>query len=652
MCGIAGSYAYSTARVDPPDEAVGLRMLATLEHRGPDDGGLLLSDRLCLGHRRLSILDLSPLGHQPMSDESGRCWLAFNGEIYNFRELRAELEQRGRRFRSTSDTEVLLQAYLEWGLDCVHKLNGMFAFALWDGRRERLWLARDPVGIKPLFWHDDGRRLRFGSEIKAILADDAVPRQPDPEGVDAFFTFGYLPAPLTAFAGVRQLPPGGWLLAEDGRLTQQTYYRLPYPEDPPVLAECEAVEQLRDTIRAAVARQMVSDVPLGVLLSGGLDSAAVAWMAGQGSPQPVDAFHVGFGEGSFDESPFARQVAEACGVRLKARTLATDSTDLLLRAVWHAEEPLADNSMVPFYLLSQFTREHVTVALSGDGADELLAGYMTYRASRFAPQYRRLPRWLRRGIVSPLVGALPAGTRKYGLAMLARRFVTGAEEGPFRDHCSWRQIVTAERKRRLYSPHMALDWDAIGRYAAAAEDAPPWLSPLERQLHVDFRFHLPSDMLTKVDRMSMAHSLEVRVPLLDLEVVRACLSIPAGLKLRGNRTKHVLKQVMADVLPPAVVDRRKQGFVMPVERWLRREWLPLLREHLAPPVLGRIPLLRPDRVTEMIDRHAAGKEDFGYDLFALLVFSLWWQLWIDRTLARPDTPPSAAPVTIHRIPAV
>jgi asparagine synthase (glutamine-hydrolysing) len=408
---------------------------------------------------------------------------------------------------------------------------------------------------------------------------------------------------------------------------------------------------LRGTLRNSVERQLVSDVPLGVLVSGGLDSAAVAWHAQQARGGEADGFHIAFGEGSFDESPYARRVAEACGIRLHSRTLTTDNTELLTRAVWHAEEPLADNSMIPFYLLAGFARERVTVALSGDGADELLAGYMTYRASRYAPIYRRLPGWLRRGAIAPLVRALPVSTRKYGLAMLARRFIEGAEEGTLRDHCSWRQIVSSRNKQTLYTSVANSGWDAVGRYAATVEDAPDWLTPLERQLHVDFRCHLPSDMLTKVDRMSMAHALEVRVPLLDLEMVAACLRIPGALKLNGRRTKHVLKQVMTGVLPADVVQRRKQGFVMPVERWMRNEWRPLLNEHLAPAVIGRIPLLRPERVTNMVQRHAAGQEDFGYHLFALLVLSLWWQVWMERTLTVGGGRASASPTTIHRISA-
>jgi asparagine synthase (glutamine-hydrolysing) len=495
-------------------------------------------------------------------------------------------------------------------------------------------------------------RLRFGSEIKAILADPGVSRQPDWEGLDAFLTFGYVPAPLTGFAGVKQLPPGCWLVAEGGGVRVEPYFQMPYPDGPPSVSVQEGVESLRHALHASVRRQMVSDVPLGVLVSGGIDSAAVARAMRQTDPGAIDGFHISFEEQSFDESPFACEVARACGIDLHERTLTARGTDLLARAVWHAEEPLADNSMLPFFLLAGFARERVTVALSGDGADELLAGYMTYKASRLAPTYRRLPAWLRRHVIAPAAESLPAGTRKYGLAMLARRFVAGAEEGPWRDHCSWRQILSARRKAALYAdlPADAAEWDALGRYAGSAADAPAWLRPLERQLHADFRFHLPSDMLAKVDRMSMAHALEVRVPFLDIEVVQACLRLPPELKLRGRCTKYALKQLLSDVLPRRVVHRSKRGFVIPIERWLRSEWLPLLREHLRPDVLRRIPALRAGEVARMIDRHAAGTADHAYELFALLVLSLWWQMWIEQGLHVQRTRTGHAPPTVRRIP--
>lgn len=633
MCGIAGIFYYAAQPPDDPREAPIERMTEAIAHRGPDDVGVVRRGPVLLGHRRLSILDVSPAGHQPMCDAEGACWIVFNGEIYNFRELRRELESHGRRFVTETDTEVILQAYRQWGLEAIHRFNGMFAFALWDEERRRLWLARDPIGIKPLFVSDREGVLRFGSEIKAILADPAVPREPDLQGLDAFLSFGYTAAPHTGFAVVRQLLPGRYMLVESGRATVSRYYRLPYPDRPPAPEPLEAaVERFRAELAAAVRRQMVSDVPLGAFLSGGVDSSSVVWaMRSSGGTTP-QAFCAGFEESSFDEIPFARQAAEHLGVELHARRLTADAAALLPTLVAHAEEPLADNSMIPLYLLSGFTRERVKVALSGDGSDELLAGYMTYKASRLAVWYRRLPGPIRRGLVRPVVESLPASQTKYGAAMLARRFVEGAENPALRDHCSWRQIVSPSEKRRLYLPGMARgvgDFDPLAEYAAAADDAPDWLSPLEQRLHVDLTFHLPNDMLVKVDRMSMAHSLEVRVPLLDLEMVKLCLSLPSTYKLRRGTGKFILKESLAGELPRTLLHRKKAGFLVPLEQWLRGPLLPLLRERLSPRFLDSLGLLSPQRVAQMIDEHAVGKRDHAYPLFTLLVLSIWWKKWME-----------------------
>jgi asparagine synthase (glutamine-hydrolysing) len=351
----------------------------------------------------------------------------------------------------------------------------------------------------------------------------------------------------------------------------------------------------------------------------------------QASDDKPQAFSAGFEETSFDETPYARQVADALGVELHSRRLAADAAALLPVLVSHAEEPLADNSMVPLYLLSAFARERVKVALSGDGGDELLAGYMTYKASRWARWYRLLPAPLRRGVVRPLAESLPASQTKYGAAMLARRFVEGAENPPLTDHCSWRQIVSPREKQRLYLPGMqsaAGSFDPIAEYAGHADDAPDWLTPLERQLHVDLTFHLPNDMLVKVDRMSMAHSLEVRVPLLDLELVKMCLSLPPEYKLRRGTAKFILKQSLSGALPRHVLHRKKAGFLVPLEKWLRGPLLPLLRESLSHDFLHETGLLSPERLTTMIEQHASGRRDFAYPLFTLLVFSAWWRKWI------------------------
>jgi len=633
MCGFAGIFHYSDLSKEV-DAQICQRMTDSLAHRGPDDSGVFFSGPITLGHRRLSILDLSERGKQPMADDTKQCWIVFNGEIYNFRELRSLLESKGRRFRSETDTEVILQAYLEWGIEAVHRLNGMFAFAIWDSVRKRLWLARDPVGIKPLFYYADGKTLRFGSEIKAILADPAVARQPDLAAIDSFLSFSYTPAPRTGFVGIKQLLPGHSLLVENGQVKISSYYRMPYPDSPPNLSEADAIELLRQELKAAIRRQMVSDVPLGAFLSGGIDSSAVVWGMRGGNGAKVRTFCIGFDEPTFDESPFAREVAQILGAEFTSEVLHPSVADLLPILVSHAEEPFADASMIPLFILSQMTRKHVTVALSGDGGDELLAGYDTYRASRFAPTYRLIPGALRRNLIAPLVQSLPISRNKYGFSMLARRFVSGAEQGPLRDHCSWRQIFTLQEKGLLYSSYMrnAVNGDdPIDDYASTLSDTPDWLSPLEQQLHMDFRFHLANDMLVKVDRMSMAHSLEVRVPLLDLEMIRACLRIPADFKLRGHQTKYILRRCLDGILPGRILRRRKAGFVLPLEAWFRGPLLPVLLEYVNHDFLKKCGLFRSSMVEHIIQAHVQGKQDHAYQLFTLLVLAVWWRIWIDRS---------------------
>ena len=400
MCGIAGIFQYSGRTPAPIDRGLAANITDSLIHRGPDDGGIYLADGISLGHRRLSILDPTDRGHQPMADPQGRAWIVFNGEIYNFPELREELQCCGRQFTTRTDTEVILQAYLQWDLEAVSRLNGMFALAIWDVRRRRLWLARDPVGIKPLFYADSDGVLRFGSEVKALLADPAVPRERDLAAIDAFLSFGYVPAPRTGFAGIVQLEPGHSLVAEEGRVSVRRYYRLPYADQPADICEAEAIAGFRTGLLDAVKRQKISDVPIGAFLSGGLDSSAVTWaMRCDGSCAKV--FCIGFDDPSFDETPFAREVASHLGAEFHGQKIAPAMADCLQVAVSHAEELFADNSMTSLLYLSRFVGQHVKRCL-GDGGDELLAGYMTYKASRLAPWYRRIPRHVRRGWIDPL----------------------------------------------------------------------------------------------------------------------------------------------------------------------------------------------------------------------------------------------------------
>ena len=650
MCGIAGMFFFGDE--DPSAyESTALRMIQAVKHRGPDDGGLMIGSRVLLGHRRLSILDPSPFGHQPMGDANGEFWIAFNGEIYNFRDLRKQLEDLGHRFRSQTDTEVVLHAFRQWGREAFRRFNGMFAIALWERRAERLWLARDPIGIKPMFFQVDSRVLRFGSEIKAILADPNARRQPDLLALDAFFSFGYMPAPLTGFDGIRQLLPGQCLVAEPGSWRVEHCCVLTYPEEARDIDEQDAVAGLRRHIDTAVVRQMVSDVPLGALLSGGLDSSAVVRSMQAAHGQPIETFTIGFHEPSFDESGDAQRVANLLRTTHHVQHVTPAVATLLSTLISHAEEPLADNSMIPFFLLSQFARERVSVALSGDGADELLAGYSTYRATQVAPYYRAIPRLLRKGVIAPVVLGLPPSARKYGWSKLLGRFVDGADQPFPRDHCSWRQILSPRLKSKLYTTgfqQRANGADPIGMYAEAVCGSPPSASRLNRQLYGDLRFHLPNDILVKTDRMSMAHSLEVRVPLLDLELVRYCLSLPAKFKLRGGTGKYLLRECLAETFPNQVVRRAKLGFVAPIEAWMRGPFRGLLQEYLSDHFLRQTDMFRSDAVNKLVAMHARGIRNYAYELFALLVWAIWWRIWIDQSLPVSCVSPLAAPVMVKR----
>lgn len=652
MCGIVGIYHYGSTLAEPLSVETGLRMTDSLAHRGPDDGGLLVTDRLLLGHRRLSIIDLSEAGHQPMSDDSGRYWIAFNGEIYNFRELRRELESAGHSFRSHTDTEVILRGYIEWGRDVAPRLNGMFAIAIWDQLDQLLWLVRDPVGIKPLFYRNDGSRLWFASEIKGILADDEIERRPDPVGLDQFLTFGYTPAPRTGFAGIQQLMPGESLTGHRGRVVRETWSEWPYPRSPQSATFAECVERLETALDAAVKRQMMSDVPLGALLSGGLDSSAVVRAMRRSGVNEIDTFTISFSDKSFDEAPWAKRVAQRYQTRHHVEQAADEVVGILRTVVAHAEEPFADNSMLPFYMLCEVTRRHVTVALSGDGADELLAGYMTYRANEWAPTYRKLPGFVRQGIIEPLVARMPASRRKYGAASLARRFVAAAALPYPQSHCSWRRIVPAALRETLYTTEYRrqLGADPLHTYADALHDAPEWLSPLEQQLHLDLRFHLPNDMLVKVDRMSMAHSLEVRVPFLDLEVVAACLAMPPACRYRRGQGKRPLRAMLEKDLDADLVQRKKGGFLSPIETWLQGPWQPILQAVLSRDFAEQTGMFDHLILKQMCTDHGAGRGDYAYPLFALLVLGIWWETWIARSASPEPRQPAAAPTQIQRLP--
>lgn len=639
MCGITGLLHFNN---QPASAGTVRRMAEIIKHRGPDGAGVHTQGPVGLGHRRLAIIDLTGAGAQPMTNEDGSIWLTYNGEIYNFHEIRRDLISRGHRFQSSTDSEVIIHAYEEWGVECLHKFNGMFAFGLWDAPRQRLWLVRDRLGIKPLFYAFGRQCLLFGSEIKAILAGGLLEPEINLAGLHHFLSLNYTPAPFTLFAGVQQLLPGHYLLCDaQGNAQTVEYWDVSYREDPYRADQyyLDAFEQLAaDAVRA----RLVSDVPFGAFLSGGVDSSAIVYWMSQAMTQPVKTFSIGFEHESYNELGYARQVAQRCRTDHHERIVTADAASVLPKIVWHAEEPTADSSMIPMYYLAQMTRRHVTMALSGDGADEILAGYETYQAYYLSRLYRLLPGFVRRGVISPLVCRLPVSEAKVSLDFKLKRFVTGAELDPDAAHAYWRTIFDEPAKQSLYTADVRAALNGaktIDLYRAAFAKTNA-RHPLNRILYVDTRFYLPNDMLVKVDRMTMAHSLEARVPFLDYRLVELAASIPPRLKLRQYRhKKHLLKAALHNHLPASVLYRKKAGFNVPKGIWLKNELKEFSFDHLAPASIKAMGLFDPQAVQHILQTHLAGQQDYSHQIWGLLCLSLWWQQYIKQPVFCKETQP-------------
>ena len=623
MCGIVGVVDRDPTR--PVSEAELGRMVQTLVHRGPDDEGHVVLPGVGLGMRRLSIVDLAG-GQQPFSNEDGTVQVVANGEIYNFEAVKAELAARGHRFRSRSDIEVLVHAYEEYGEGFLSHIHGMFALALWDGRTRTFIAARDRAGEKPLYWTLTARGLFLASEVKALLVRPEVDRTLDEDALDAFLTYEYIIAPQTIFRGIHKLPPGHLLRYRDGAVEVKPYW------DPAAIAvrpwrPDDAVEALRAALRQAVSSQMMADVPLGVFLSGGLDSSTiVACMrdAAGGQGADVNTFSMGFDDGSYNELPYAREVAVAFGTRHREETVTPDLLALFDRLVVHLDEPFADVSLFPTYLVSTLARRHVTVALAGDGGDELFGGYDAYAAQAFASRLEGLAPAAAIDLARRIVSLLPPTEKKKGFVNKLRRFFDGASTAP-RDlaHYRWMTFLSPAAKARLYTPRLreALTGDV---YRPVREALGPARGDLvNRQLVADLRIYLADDILVKVDRMSMATSLETRAPFLDTAVMELALSMPGELKIRGGERKWILKQAMRGILPDRILTRRKEGFSIPMKNWLRTDLAPLMRSLLAPERVRARGLFEPDEVQRRIAEHLAGRENHAHTLFSLMVFERW-----------------------------
>jgi asparagine synthase (glutamine-hydrolysing) len=611
-------------------------MRESLIHRGPDGHGSFIRGPVRLTMRRLSIIDLEG-GDQPMSNETDTVHVVFNGEIYNFVELRESLTRLGHQFRTRSDTETIVHAYEQWGDDFVHHLNGMFAIALWDDVRARLVLARDRAGIKPLYFaHADGA-LVFGSELKAVLKSGLVPRALDYTALGQYLSLEYIPAPASIIRGVRKLRPGHVLTASTNEVRERAYWDLSLARsenDPLPGDEADQVHAFREVLRQAVRREMVSDVPIGVLLSGGIDSSTVAAFMTQATAAPVQSFSVSFSERSYDESRYARRVAAHVGTEHhELRVAPADLIEALPTIVSIVDEPFADPSIVPTYLVSRFAREHVKVVLGGDGGDEMLAGYSTLQAHRLVPIYRALPRRFRRAVVERAAAILPAPPRYRAFDFLVRRFIEGADCPPWHQHQLWMGALFGADKASALHPDVGCEADENEFEAKLAETAAASRAghPLNRILYQDFKLYLEGDVLAKTDRASMATSLESRVPFLNVGVLSHLERVPIRLKLRGLTRKYLLREAVKGLIPDSIINRRKRGFGVPVAVWLNKDLRRLADEYLNESRLRREGIFNPSGVSALIDEHGRRAQNNAKSIWTILMFQMWRERWLDAT---------------------
>jgi len=631
MCGITG-WATTDSNLPPRtgDRELLHSMCERMVHRGPDSEGLYVTTGAALGMRRLAIIDLVT-GEQPAFNEDKSIAVILNGEIYNYRELRTDLEKRGHAFRSASDTEVLPHLYEEFGDDMVRELNGMFAFALWDSNRRRLLIARDRFGEKPLYWGMFDKTLLFASEPKVLLAHPSVRPTLNLQALRYYLSFDYVPAPHSIYEGINKLPAAHKLVFQNGNVDVDCYWTLNYSTATPVPGEHEAAERLQELLSDSVRMRLVSDVPLGVLLSGGVDSSSVAALAVRASSEAVKTFSISFAEASFDESAYARGVAKFLGTDHHEERLSANLAANLVGEIgaW-MDEPFSDPSLVPTYLLSRFTRKHVTVALGGDGGDELFAGYPMYGGIKWAEIYKRVPRSLRDQIIEPLVRRLPVKTKNLSFDYKALRFVTGAKYDPVARHHIWFGSFTPDEQEQLLTAN-ALAETSGDIYQQAREMMTECGEPdaIKSMQNLDTRLYLAEDILTKVDRASMAVSLEVRAPFLDPRVAEFAASLPSNYKLRGQKTKYILKKAVHDLLPPFVTRRPKKGFGVPVAEWLKYKLRPLARDLLSPERVRRAGVFNAEFVARLQDEHERGIANHRKLLWTLLMFELWHESFIE-----------------------
>lgn len=627
MCGICGIYNFKNN--NPINADLLLQMCEVLKHRGPDDQGIWSRNKIGLGHRRLSIIDLSSQGHQPMSNENGAIWIVFNGEIYNFLEIRENLIKRGHKFKSNTDTEVIIHLYEEKGNNCVNDLRGMFAFAIWDEKNKKMLLARDRIGKKPLYYMVDNRRLIFASEIKSILQDETVKKEIDFEALDDFLTFQCILAPKTIFKGIKKLLPGHILVCTPEKIETKEYWDLSFSKLNNKKEEYY-IERLSELLNDAVKCRLISDVPLGAFLSGGIDSSSIVALMSEILGRSVITSSIGFKEQKFNELEFSRSVANQFNTKHYEHIVNPNALEVLRKLIWHFDEPFADSSAIPTYYVSKMTREHVTVALSGDGGDEVFAGYRRYYYDRLENQLRIVPEFLRKYLIGSLAKVYPKADRLPQF-LRGKTFLTNLSLSPERGYMNTRSTFKYEMKDRLYSEDIKKrlgDYDSFSilDYYFKKADTDDSLSRIQ---YVDIKTYLADDILTKVDRMSMANSLEVRCPLLDHKLLEFAATIPSDLKLKGKISKYIFKKCMKEKISKEVFTRKKWGFVVPIGYWFRNNIKEMVEEILFDSKTQMGEYFNPTYIRRMWNDHLSGKRDYSANLWCLLIFELWHRNYID-----------------------
>ena len=627
MCGIAGfiDVVPRQATLDADRSRV-KAMCDVIRHRGPDDEGYHIEPGVALGMRRLSIIDLAG-GHQPIHNEDRTVWVVYNGEIYNYRELREALEAAGHRFYTASDTETIVHGYEAWGEQVFSHLRGMFGVAIWDAARRRLLVARDRPGIKPLYYAEAGGRLFFGSEAKSLLANPEVDRSLDVSALDHYLAYQYTPRDGSIFRGIRKLRPGHYLRVADGAATTHSYWELPAAATFDG-SEADALDELGDVLAGAVRSHMIADVPLGAFLSGGIDSSLVVALMAEASGRPVKTFSIGFEESGFDELPHARRVAQHLGTEHHEFVVRPDALGILDRVVWHFDEPFADPSAIPTWYVSQMARRHVTVVLSGDGGDELFGGYDRYRPHPRVEAFDRLAAGVGRAVAAAAWRALPHGVR-------GRNFLRHVARDPHGRYVDSVTFFHEDERDALLSPALRAQ---LRGWSSEAYFSGPFARfaglPLEAQLmSFDFETYLPEDCLVKVDRMSMAHSIESRVPLLDHHVIELAASLPAARKMPGGRLKHLLRTLAFSRVPREILDRPKQGFAVPIGAWFRGDLRDAFGDVLGSPVTRQRGYFDGRVIDRLLADHLAGRRDHSWKLWQLLVFELWHRQYVDHVAA-------------------